>query len=160
MSDNIQNTTVKDAQGNDVSLSDYKGKVLLIVNVASKCGFTPQYAGLEKLYETYKDKGFTILAFPCNLFGGQEPSPIGEIVEFCTTTYNVTFDIFDKIDVNGKNQSPLYAILTEAEPAGNISWNFEKFLIGKDGEVLGRYKSKVTPESAELVSEIEQALKA
>ena len=159
MSENILNTTVQDAAGKDVSLSDYQGKVMLIVNVASKCGFTTQYTGLEKLYETYKDQGFNILAFPCNQFGWQEPSPIGEIVEFCSTTYNVTFDIFNKIDVNGMKQSPLYAILTKAEPAGNVSWNFEKFLVGKDGVVIGRYKSKVAPENPELVGAIEQALK-
>lgn len=158
MSDNILNTTVKDAQGNDVALSGYKGNVMLIVNVASKCGFTPQYAGLEKLYETYKDKGFTILAFPCNQFGWQEPGSMEQIQNFCSTTYGVTFPIMEKIEVKGKKQSPLYAQLTKTAPEGDISWNFEKFLIGKDGTVIGRYKSKVTPESAELVGAIEQAL--
>ena len=156
--ENILNTTVQDAAGKDVSLSDYQGKVMLIVNVASKCGFTPQYAGLEKLYRQFKDQGLSILAFPCNQFGWQEPSPIGEIVTFCSTTYNVTFDIFNKIDVKGKNQSPLYAILTKAEPAGNVSWNFEKFLIGKDGSIVGRYKSKVTPDDPQLIADIQREL--
>jgi glutathione peroxidase len=163
MTDNIENvldTTVHTADGKEKLLSDYKGKVLLIVNVASKCGYTPQYAGLEKLYETYKDKALVVLGFPCNQFGGQEPGSMEEIQTFCQVNYGVTFPIMQKIEVNGPNQAPLYAKLTQTEPAGPIGWNFEKFVVGKDGRVVGRFKSKVAPDSPELVGTIEQALKA
>jgi glutathione peroxidase len=159
-SENILDTTVQDAAGKEVSLSDYQGKVMLIVNVASKCGFTPQYAGLEKLYETFKDQGLVVLGFPCNQFGWQEPGSMDEIQTFCSTKYGVTFPILEKIEVKGKKQSPLYAKLTKTEPTGDVSWNFEKFLVGKDGTVIGRYKSKVAPENPELVGAIENALKA
>ena len=152
---------VKDPQGKDVDLSQkYGGKVVLIVNVASKCGYTPQYKGLEDLHEKYAAKGLAILAFPCNQFGNQEPGTIGEIQEFCTSKFGVKFDLFDKIDVNGKSASPLYRHLTgQSVPfadKGPIKWNFEKFLIGRDGKLIARYRSKVTPE--EIVKDIEAAL--
>ena len=118
MNKNISSITVKDIDGKDVKLSDYKGKVLLIFNVASKCGYTKQYAGLEEIYKKYKDKGFEILAFPCNQFGEQEPGTNEEIKNFCSSKFDVTFKLFDKIDVNGKNQSPLYSILTDNEVTG------------------------------------------
>ncbi len=158
---NISNIIVRDMDGKDVNLSAYKGKVLLIVNVASKCGFTPQYEGLENIYKSYKDKGFEILAFPCNQFGGQEPGTNEEIKNFCSSKFGVTFKLFDKIDVNGKNRSPLYAKLTSNSNTeqGDIKWNFEKFLISKDGEIVARFRSKVTPENSEITSAIEKELK-
>lgn len=155
---NIYNITVKTIDGIDKPLSDYKGKVLLIVNVASKCGYTKQYEGLQKLYEKYKDKGFEILAFPCNDFGGQEPGSNEEIRQFCSTNYNVTFQLFDKIKVLGNEKCPLYSKLINFEPAGDISWNFEKFVIDINGNVIGRYKSKTAPENEELNSLIEKEL--
>jgi glutathione peroxidase len=155
---NIYNTKVRTIDGQEKSLSEYKGKVLLIVNVASKCGYTTQYEGLEKIYEKYKDKGFEILAFPCNDFGGQEPGTNEEIQNFCKTNYNVTFSLFDKVKVLGGEKSELYSKLINYEPAGDISWNFEKFLIDKNGNVTGRYKSKVKPDSDELTSAIESKL--
>jgi glutathione peroxidase len=160
MKNNIGDIVVKDMNGKDVHLSDFKGKVLLIVNVASECGFTPQYEGLEKIYERYKDKGFEILAFPCNQFGGQEPGTNEEIKEFCTLKYRVTFRLFDKIEVNGKNRSPLYARLTANANTGqgDIKWNFEKFLISKDGEIVARFRSAVTPESDEITGAVEKQL--
>jgi glutathione peroxidase len=160
MTNNINDITVKDMNGKDVHLSDYKGKVLLIVNVASKCGFTPQYEGLEKIYKTYKDKGFEILAFPCNQFGGQEPGTNEQIQNFCSANYGVTFKLFDKLEVNGQNRSPLYAKLTQNTNTdqGDIKWNFEKFLISKDGDIVARYRSKVTPESDEIRTAIEKEL--
>jgi len=155
---NIYNTKVRTIDGQEKSLSEYKGKVLLIVNVASKCGYTTQYEGLEKIYEKYKDKGFEILAFPCNDFGGQEPGTNEEIQNFCKTNYNVTFSLFNKVKVLGGEKSELYSKLINYEPAGDISWNFEKFLIDKNGNVTGRYKSKVKPDSDELTSAIESKL--
>ena len=140
----------KTIDGKPISLDHYKGKVLLIVNVASKCGFTPQYAGLEKLYEKYKDKGFVILGFPCNQFGFQEPGTAEEIKTFCSTKYSVTFPLFSKIEVNGDNADPLYNFLKATQPGSgakpDIGWNFTKFLIGKDGVPLKRFDSKVTPD--------------
>jgi glutathione peroxidase len=161
MDNNIKKITVKDIDGKTVNLADYKDKVLLIVNVASYCGYTKQYAGLEKIYKDYKDKGFEILAFPCNQFGEQEPGTNEEIKNFCSSKFDVSFKLFDKVDVNGKNQSPLYSILTNNEVTGKseIKWNFEKFLIDKDGNVVARYPSKVEPESKELISAIEKELK-
>lgn len=161
MNGDISKITVKDIDGKLVKLSDYSGKVLLIVNVASKCGYTKQYAGLEQIYREYKDKGFEILAFPCNQFGGQEPGTNEEIKDFCSTKFDVTFKLFDKIDVNGKDQSALYKILTDNEITGkaDIKWNFEKFLVGKDGKIIERYTSKVEPTSEELTSAIEKELK-
>lgn len=160
MEKNIKQITVKDIDGKSVKLADYKGKVLLIVNVASYCGYTKQYAGLEEIYKKYKDKGFEILAFPCNQFGEQEPGTNEEIKNFCSSKFDVTFKLFDKIDVNGKDKSPLYSILTDNEVTGksDIKWNFEKFLIDKDGNVVSRYPSKVEPASKELTSAIEREL--
>lgn len=160
MDKNIKQINVKDIDGKSVNLSDYKGKVLLIVNVASYCGFTKQYSGLEQIYKQYKDKGFEILAFPCNQFGQQEPGTNEEIKNFCSSKFDVTFKLFDKIDVNGKDKSPLYEVLTNNEVTGkaDIKWNFEKFLIDKDGNVVSRYSSKVEPASEELTSAIEKEL--
>lgn len=160
MSSNIKNVTVKDINGKNVKLSDYNGKVLLIVNVASYCGYTKQYSGLEEIYRKYKDKGFEILAFPCNQFGQQEPGSNEEIKNFCSTKFDVTFRLFDKIDVNGSNKSPLYTILTDNSVTGkgDINWNFEKFLIDKNGNVVARYPSKVEPTSKELISALEKEL--
>jgi glutathione peroxidase len=155
---NISDVKVKTMDGQEKTLSDYKGKVVLIVNVASKCGYTKQYEGLQLIYDKYKDKGFEILAFPCNDFGGQEPGTNEEIQSFCKSTYSVTFPLFDKIKVLGGDKSPLYSKLIAFEPEGDISWNFEKFLIDKNGNVIGRYKSKVKPESEEMTAAIEKAL--
>ena len=144
------------ADGTTASLSDYKGQVLLIVNTASKCGFTPQYEGLEKLHATHKDAGFSVLAFPCNQFGSQEPGSIEEIVEFCEMRFQTSFPLFEKIDVNGTNSHPLYKHL-KSEVKGllgteRIKWNFTKFLINRDGEVVGRFGSQKKP--ADIESEI------
>ncbi len=157
---NIYGIVVKDINGKDVNLSSYKGKVLLIVNVASKCGFTKQYGGLETIYKKYKDQGFEILAFPCNDFGGQEPGTNEEIKDFCSTNYDVTFQLFDKVKVLGEDKAPLYHRLTNntATEKGDIKWNFEKFLIDKEGNIVARFRSKVTPESEEIVSLIEKEL--
>lgn len=155
---NIYDINVKDIDGKDVSLSDYKGKVLLIVNVASQCGYTPQYEGLQKIYAKYKERGFEILAFPCNDFGGQEPGSNSEIKDFCSSKYSVTFTLFDKVKVLGNERSTLYAKLIQYEPTGDISWNFEKFLIDKNGYVKGRYKSKVKPDGEELTAAIDSEL--
>lgn len=151
--------TVKKIDGSEVDLSKYKGKVVMIVNVASRCGATPQYAGLQKLYDTYKDKGFVILGFPANEFGAQEPGTDAEISKFCTSNYNVTFDMFSKIVVKGDGQAPLYKALTaQADPAGDVKWNFEKFLIGKDGNVAARFMTRTPPEDTQVVKAIEAAL--
>lgn len=143
---------VKDAKGNVVDLSDYKGKVLLIVNTATGCGFTPQYKGLQNLYKKYKDSGFEILDFPCNQFAGQAPGTNEEIGSFCTGRFGVTFRQFDKIDVNGENESPLYSWL-KSQKGGmggtKIKWNFTKFLVNKDGEVITRFAPTKTPEAIE-----------
>jgi glutathione peroxidase len=148
--------------GTPADLGDYAGKVLLVVNVASRCGFTPQYAGLEKLYETYADKGFSVLGFPCNQFLFQEPGSADDIAQFCSATYGVTFPIFEKTKVRGRGQHPLYrTLVTTADAngkAGAVKWNFEKFLIGRDGSVLGRFRSKVEPDDPTLVAAIEAAL--
>ncbi len=153
---------VKSLDGKPVDLSKYQGKVLLIVNVASRCGFTPQYKGLQALYEKYADRGLRILAFPCNQFGRQEPGSPEEIAEFCEKNYGVTFDLFEKIDVNGENAAPLYKYLTskEATPEspGPVKWNFEKFLIGRDGKVVARFRSPVAPDSEKMIQAIEREL--
>lgn len=145
---------------NEQSMSNYRDKVLLIVNVASECGFTPQYEGLEKLYKSYKDQGFEVLAFPCNQFGGQEPGSEKQILNFCRTKFDVTFPIFAKIDVNGKDTHPLYVYLKEKAPGilgtKSIKWNFTKFLIDKQGTVITRYGSSTKPE--ELIEDIEKLL--
>ncbi|MDR1409134.1 MAG: glutathione peroxidase [Oscillospiraceae bacterium] len=155
----IYDFSVKNASGADVSLSEYKGKVLLVVNTATKCGFTPQYAGLQELYAKYKDEGFEILDFPCNQFGNQAPGTNEEIKSFCTGRFGITFRQFMKIDVNGENASPLYEWLKEQKSgigSKNIKWNFTKFLVNKNGEVIGRFGSTKTP--AALAKEIERLL--
>src|SRR3982750_638387 len=152
--------TLKTINGADKPLSDYKGRVLLVVNVASECGYTPQYTGLQSLYDDYKDKGFTIVGVPCNQFGGQEPGSNKEIREFCSATFHVTFPMLEKTDVNGANRHPLYVQLAgKASPfPGNIEWNFTKFLVGRDGKILARFSSKVKPDAPELRAAIESAL--
>jgi glutathione peroxidase len=151
---------VKKIDGTEVDLASYKGKVVLIVNVASKCGATPQYVGLQKLYDTYKDKGLVILGFPANEFGAQEPGSNAEISKFCSSKYNVTFDMFSKVVVKGDGQSPLYkSLTTQADPAGDVKWNFEKFLIGRDGAISGRFATPVKPDDPAFVAAIEAALK-
>ena len=156
----IYDIAVKDIDGKDTTLAAYKGEVLLIVNVASKCGYTPQYKNLEAVYQKYKDQGFVILGFPCNQFGGQEPGSDSEIKQFCTSKYDVTFPLFDKIEVNGPNRHPLYVMLAgETSPfPGNIKWNFNKFLISRDGKILKRFDSKITPDSSEATEAITAAL--
>ncbi len=158
----IYDLPVKDIDGKNTTLAAYKGKVVLIVNVASHCGYTPQYKNLEAVYQKYKDQGFVVLGFPCNQFGGQEPGTNEEIKQFCTSKYDVTFPLFDKIEVNGANRHPLYVALAgETSPfPGDIKWNFTKFLIGKDGKILKRFDSKITPDSAEATAAIEAALAA
>ena len=151
--------TMKTIDGKDVDLGTYQGKVVLIVNVASRCGATPQYSGLQDLYEKYKDKGFVVLGFPANDFGAQEPGSDEQIKEFCSTKYAVSFPMFSKISVKGPEKATLYKVLTEtADPSGDVGWNFEKFLIGKDGTIAGRFKTRVSPDDPELVSAIEAAL--
>jgi glutathione peroxidase len=156
----IPTIAVKDIDGKEGSLKAYDGKVLLVVNVASHCGFTPQYKALEAVYEKYKDKGFAILGFPCNQFGAQEPGTDAEIKQFCSSKYNVTFPLFDKIEVNGPNRHPLYVALAgQASPfPGDIKWNFTKFLISRDGKILKRFESRTTPDSPEVLAAIESAL--
>ena len=155
---------MKDIDGREVPLSDFRGKVLLVVNVASKCGFTKQYAGLEKLYQAHADRGFAVLGFPANNFMGQEPGTEAEIKSFCTLTYGVTFPMFAKISVKGKTIHPLYAYLTDEKlhpgAGGPISWNFNKFLIGRDGAVLAHFGSRTAPDDPELAAAIETALQA
>lgn len=159
-SPNIYEYTVKDINKKDVKLSDYKGKVLLIVNVASKCGFTKQYDGLQKIYENYKDQGFEVLGFPCNDFGGQEPGSNEEIAEFCSLNFNITFSMFDKVKVLGDEKHPLFELLTNNIVTGksNIKWNFEKFIIDKEGNVVDRFRSITKPEGKKLTSLIEKEL--
>ena len=151
---------LKDINGKDTSLQDYKGKVLLVVNVASRCGYTPQYAGLEATYRKFKDKGLTVLGFPCNDFGAQEPGTNDEIKKFCSSKYDVTFPMFDKLHVKGPEQHPLYAALTGMDSPfpGTVKWNFGKFLISRDGTILKRWDSGTTPESKEITEAIEAAL--
>ena len=150
-------------QGDDSSLGAFAGKTLLVVNVASKCGLTPQYEGLERIHEQYADRGFSVLGFPCNQFMGQEPGTPTEIAEFCSTNYNVTFPLFEKIDVNGDDRHPLYAELTDVPDGegytGDIRWNFEKFLVAPDGAVLARFAPQVDPEAPEVTAAIEDAIK-
>ncbi len=155
--------TLPSIDGKPMPLAAYKGKVILVVNVASRCGFTPQYSALESIYERYKDQGFVVLGFPANNFGGQEPGTNAEIKTFCTTKYNVTFPIYGKISVKGDDQAPLYAYLTrDANPAvaGDIKWNFTKFLVDRNGNVVQRFEPKVTPDSSEMTSAIEKLLAA
>jgi glutathione peroxidase len=160
--ESIYDLKLKDIEGKDISLGAYKGKVLLIVNVASKCGYTKQYTGLEAIQQKYQKQGFTVLGFPCNQFGGQEPGSNEEIKQFCSSKFNVTFPLFDKIDVNGDKRAPLYITLAGKDSPfpGDIKWNFNKFLIGKDGKILKRFDSGVKPDSEELTKAIEAALAA
>jgi len=161
LTNNINDITVLDMNNEEVNLSSYNGKVLLIVNVASECGNTPQYAGLEEIYKEYQPQGFEILAFPCNDFGKQEPGTNEEIKTFCTTNYGVTFPLFDKIKILGPEKSPLYAVLTNNSVTdnGDVKWNFEKFLISKDGKIVERFGNKVQPTSDDVISAIESQLK-
>jgi len=158
----IYDIPVKDIDGKATTLSAYKGKVLLIVNVASRCGFTPQYTALEATYKKYSDQGFVILGFPCNQFGGQEPGSDEEIKQFCTSKFSVTFPLFDKIEVNGANRHPLYELLAGKDSPfpGDIHWNFTKFVISKDGKILNRFDSKIKPDSPEVIAAVEAALAA
>lgn len=154
---------VKNIDGKEVKLSDYKGKVLLLVNVASKCGYTPQYKDLQALYEKYGEKGLVVMGFPANNFGKQEPGTNEEIKEFCTANYDVTFPMFSKVSVKGDDQHELFKYLTSLENPdfkGDINWNFEKFLIGKDGKLLHRFRSKPSPTGEEIVKAVEAALKS
>jgi glutathione peroxidase len=150
----------EDAAGKKTSLADYQGKVVLVVNLASKCGLTSQYKALETLYRKHKGDGFVIVGFPCNDFGGQEPGSIEEIQKFCKAEYDVTFPIMDKVNVKGEKQHPLYAALTNKEGAfpGDVRWNFGKFLIGKEGKVIARFEPTTAPDSTELTSTVEEAL--
>ena len=159
MAPSISSVSVRTPDGSEKSLGAYSGKVLLIVNVASRCGFTKQYAGLQALQDKYGDQGFCVLGFPCNDFGAQEPGSLEEIKSFCSTTYGATFELFDKVHATGSTTEP-YTTLNQTEPAGAVEWNFEKFLVSKNGTVINRFKSGVAPEDAELNSAIEAALNA
>jgi glutathione peroxidase len=154
--------TLKTIDGQPAPLAAYKGKVVLLVNVASRCGFTPQYTALESIYEKYKDRGFVIVGIPANNFGSQEPGTNEEIKTFCSSKYNVTFPMMSKVSVKGDDKTPLYQFLTSSsgnpKTGGEIQWNFTKFLIGPDGQVLARFEPKVTPDSPEVTSAIEKAL--
>lgn len=151
---------LKDIDGKETSLKPYAGKALLIVNVASQCGFTPQYEGLEALYRKYKDQGLVVLGFPCNDFGEQEPGTNGEIKQFCSSRFNVTFPLFDKLHTKGAEQHPLYAALSGAHSPvpGPVTWNFNKYLISRDGKILAHYESDVEPDSSTLTKAVEAAL--
>jgi glutathione peroxidase len=159
--DSVHDFKVKNIKGEDIDLSSYKGKVLLIVNVASKCGATPQYDPLQALHAKYADKGLVVLGFPANNFGGQEPGSNEEIAEFCTSNYSVEFPMFSKVSVKGEDKAPLFTYLTAAEnpdKQGDIGWNFEKFLVGKDGKLIRRFATRVKPDDATVVAAIEEAL--
>ena len=162
MSDNIYQFTVKNNKGDDVDLDVYKGKVLLIVNTASKCGFTPQYKGLQALQDEFKDQGFEVLGFPCDQFGNQEPGDDGEIADFCEMNFGVNFPLFSKLDVNGANAAPLFTHLKAEAPgmmgSKSIKWNFTKFLVGKDGKAIKRFGSNTKPEA--IRADINTALSA
>jgi glutathione peroxidase len=158
----LYDLTVKNIDGQDVKLDTYRGKVLLLVNVASQCGYTPQYVGLQKTYTKYNAQGLEILGFPANNFGGQEPGSNAEIKDFCTLKYHTTFPMFAKISVKGDDQHPLYAYLTsketDAQFAGPITWNFNKFLVGRDGKIIARFDSKDEPDGAKVTGAVEAAL--
>ncbi|HEU4999982.1 MAG TPA: glutathione peroxidase [Lapillicoccus sp.] len=158
----IYDAPVSSLGGTPADLHDYEDQVVLVVNTASQCGLTPQYAGLQRLQERFADRGFTVLAFPCNQFGRQEPGSADEIRAFCSARFGVTFPVFDKIEVNGPERHPLYASLTQVPDtdgvAGDIQWNFEKFLVGPAGATVQRFRPQVEPESPELVAAIERAL--
>lgn len=159
---NLHEFTMKTIDGNDRSLGDFKGKVVLLVNVASKCGLTPQYTDLEKLHEELAPRGFSVVGFPCNQFAGQEPGTDAEVKQFCSTTYGVTFPLFSKIDVNGPQRAPLYAWLTEQdakpEGSGDIKWNFGKFVVDKQGKLIARFDPTVSPTAPEVRAVIDKAL--
>ena len=158
--DSIHEFKMKDIEGKEVDLSEYKGKVLLIVNVASKCGKTPQYEPLQAMYEKYGEKGLVIIGVPCNQFGGQEPGTEKDIQKFCTDKYKVTFPMMSKVDVNGEKEAPLYKFLkAHAESKDDVKWNFEKFIVSKDGTVVGRFGTKTKPDADEVVSVNESELK-
>lgn len=156
------NFKAKTIDGETVDLEDYEGSVVLIVNVASRCGLTPQYAGLQQMYEKYKDKGFVILGFPCNQFAGQEPGSDADIKEFCSSKYSVSFPMFSKIDVNGEDAAPIYKYLTskDTKPTGKgeISWNFEKFLVDREGQLINRFAPRTKPSDEDLVKAVEAEL--
>ncbi len=158
----LQDIDLETLAGKPAKLGDFAGQSILVVNVASKCGLTPQYTGLQRLYDRFAEQGFTVAGFPCNQFGEQEPGSADEITEFCSVNYGVTFPMFGKIDVNGDNRHPLYTELTafaDSEGnAGDIQWNFEKFLVGKDGKILARFRPLTDPEAAEVVDAIEASL--
>ncbi len=160
--ESLYDIPLKDIDGKDATLKTYQGKVLLIVNVASKCGFTKQYTGLEAIYKKYEGQGLVVCGFPCNQFAHQEPGTEADIKEFCTSKYNVTFPMFSKLEVNGANRHSLYNLLAgKTSPfPGDIKWNFSKFLIGKDGKIIARFESKVKPDAEELTKAIEAALAA
>lgn len=159
----IHEFTMKDIDGNEVKLETFKGKVILIVNTASKCGLTPQYEGLQALYDKYKERGFVVLGFPANNFRGQEPGTDKEIKEFCTINYKVTFPMFSKISVLGEDKHPFYKFLTEKETnpefAGEITWNFEKFLADRNGKIIARFSPRIKPDDEKIIQAIEKALK-
>ena len=159
MAISVSTVTVTTPDGSSKSLGDYAGQVLLIVNVASRCGFTKQYAGLQALQDSYGEKGLRVLGFPCNDFGGQEPGTLEEIKSFCSTTYGASFELFDKVHAMGSTTEP-FTTLNQMDPAGDVAWNFEKFLVGRDGSVIARFKSGVAPEDGELKLAIEAALAA
>jgi len=157
MTIDVSNTEIVTSEGKSLKLGDFSGKVLLIVNVASYCGFTIQYEDLQTLHEKYSEKGLKILAFPCNDFGNQEPDSLDQIQSFCSSKFNVKFEIFDKVNAKGETTEP-YTTLNKTEPSGDVEWNFEKFLIGKDSKVIARFKSGVKPLDENLVAAIEVAL--
>ena len=158
----VHDIAVKTLSGQDASLGDLAGRTLLVVNVASQCGLTPQYEGLQRLHDQFSERGFAVVGFPCNQFGAQEPGRAEEIQEFCTVNYGVTFPMFEKIEVNGPGRHPLHDELTVAPDAageaGDIQWNFEKFLVGPDGKVIARFRPLTEPEDTEIVSAIEANL--
>lgn len=158
--DGIHDISLKTIDGKEASMKDYKGKVVLVVNVASECGYTGQYTGLQALHQKYNEQGFVVLGFPCNDFGGQEPGSEQEIQSFCTNRYNVTFPMFEKTSITGGTKHPLYAALTapSSPTPGEVQWNFTKFLIGKDGKVIARYESDVEPDSSQIADAIKAAL--
>ncbi len=160
--DSLYDIPLKDIDGKDATLKPFQGKVMLLVNVASKCGFTPQYTALEADYLKYQAQGLVVCGFPCNQFGGQEPGTDTEIKQFCSSKYSVTFPMFDKLEVNGANRHPLYVALAGASSPfpGDIKWNFTKFLIGRDGKILNRFDSAVKPDSEQVTKAIEATLAA
>jgi len=157
MTIDVSNTEIVTSEGKSLKLGDFSGKVLLIVNVASYCGFTIQYEDLQTLHEKYSEKGLKILAFPCNDFGNQEPDSLDQIQNFCSSKFNVKFEIFDKVNAKGETTEP-YTTLNKTEPAGDVEWNFEKFLVGKDSKVIARFKSGIKPLDENLIAAIEVAL--